>query len=717
MSEIVFQDPDMLDLLWALPLVAILYWYAAHRRRRALAKFARQGMLPLLVGHGSGSRRAFRMLACCVGVAMGVIALARPAWNIKPREVRRAGRDIVFVLDVSKSMSARDAVPNRLHRARTAIIDCLGELQGDRVSLVAFAGSAEVRCPLTLDYAFFRMILEDTDHMSVSSGGTRIANALEVALEDILADAKKGYSDIILITDGEDHDSSLAKSAPKLASAGARLIAIGVGDDVTGMRIPVSGAFLTHEDREVWTRLDSAALKQLVGLTADGVYHHAGVGAIDLPGVYRRVIASAQRRQFESQTIVQYEEKFQIFLGVGLVAIFAAMIPIKRPAPGRLTRGVATVLFAVAVFLPNSEAQAGVSQAAEAYRRGDYQAAAKAYRKALDSESASPELLYNLGNAMYRSQRYSEAREAYEQAAVLTPDGALKANCLHNLGNCMFRIAQDGRKGDPKLALQFYRISGRNYRAAIDLNPKFRQAAINMELARRAEKVLEAELQSDRDKLEKQMQEIRKLLIELIKRQTATEALCAELTPETVEPSHAVTQAAHGVQARKIAELIQIASASAPKLPEFINGKELGFNVARRHVLWAASAQDQATVKLRASKPAAARPDQQKAIEELKRALKALPSDGRKDKRSGPDGQSDDSQKGEPNDSDKKKPDKSDKGDRPAEQTKLSQEAPESEEFTAPLETPEDILSGEKRNKLKRAPKRPVRTVTVDKDW
>ena len=203
MNEIIFQNADMLDLLWAVPIVALFYLYASYRRRRALAKFARAGMLDLLVGPPAKIGRAFRMLACCLAIAMGIIALARPAWNIKPRQLRRTGRDVVFVLDVSKSMSARDAAPSRLQRAKTAVLDCLQHLQGDRIALVAFAGAAEVRCPLTLDYAFFRMTLEDTDYLSVPQGGTRIADAIDTTLKDVLTGGKNEYRDIILITDGD----------------------------------------------------------------------------------------------------------------------------------------------------------------------------------------------------------------------------------------------------------------------------------------------------------------------------------------------------------------------------------------------------------------------------------------------------------------------------------------------------------------------------------
>ena len=136
-----------------------------------------------------------------------ILACTRPGWNPSPKSIQRKGRDVVFLLDVSKSMLAEDLAPNRLQRAKLAILDCIERLQGDRVAVVAFAGTAVVKCPLTLDYGYFRMMLESVTTDSVSRGGTLIGDALRKTLEDVFDDQERQFKDIILITDGEDHDS------------------------------------------------------------------------------------------------------------------------------------------------------------------------------------------------------------------------------------------------------------------------------------------------------------------------------------------------------------------------------------------------------------------------------------------------------------------------------------------------------------------------------
>jgi len=725
-SDVIFHNPEMLNLLLAVPVVAILHLYALHRRRRALGKFASARMLGLLTCPRTSARITWKMAAGCLAFAMAVIALARPAWNVRPRQLRRTGRDVVFVLDVSKSMSARDAAPNRLQRARTAILDCIEQLRGDRVGLVAFAGEAAVRCPLTLDYAFFRMVLEDTDHRSVATGGTRIGDAIETTVSEVLTEGKHGFRDVVLITDGEDHDSSPSQAATKLIGAGARLIAIGIGDDVQGRRIPLGGrqavpaAFMTYEEREVWSRLEAATLRDMVARTRDGVYVHAATGAIDLPGIYRRVIASAEARRFESQTILQYEEKFQVFLAAGLMVLVISLVvaEAKQLPPAR---GISLLVVLAAVLSAGDMAAAGsprrdFAAGGQAYAKRDYAAAAESYRKALTEAPGSAEVLYNLGSALYRNGDLSEAREAFTQAASLTGNETLKSRCLYNLGNCLFKLAGARRGDDARGALQFYRISARHYRTALDIDPRFRRAAFNMELARKTEKTLDDELKAARNEALQRLAEIKKKLIELIRRQEAVRTACGK--PASDVPSLTAEQEALAGESRQLAEKIRAAAAAAPQLPASMQSEgenlDLGFDAARGHVLAAASAQDGATGSLRKASPTGALDDQARAIEELKRALKALPSDSKKDRKQDRDGETKRPRDGDPKKGERRKTEKS---DRPADQVRPAEMDPDGEQFTAPLKTPEDILAEEKRNNVLRAKKRPLRAKLVDKDW
>lgn len=335
MIGIKLQNIHMLYLLWGIPIILALYVYARQKRERTLEKFIDAGILGKISISASPSKRWWKGAATMAAVGFIVVALARPGWNPKPEKIERRGRDVVFLLDVSKSMLAEDLVPNRLERAKLAISDCIDRLQGDRVALVAFAGTAAIKCPLTLDYGFFRLMLNRISTDSIARGGTLIGDAIRKTLSDVFDDQIKEFKDVLLITDGEDHDSFPVEAARAGGDKGIRLIAIGLGDENEGRRIPVINAagektFLKYQGKEVWTRLDGDTLRKMVNTTPGGKYLNVATGTIDLGDVYLKLIASAAKKNLESETIKRYEEKFQIFLAVAFILLSLEMITTEQ---------------------------------------------------------------------------------------------------------------------------------------------------------------------------------------------------------------------------------------------------------------------------------------------------------------------------------------------------------------------------------------------------
>ena len=320
----------------ALPiLLASIYVYAWQKRKSALKLFIDAGLMDRIPVSISHIKRFWKSVSVLVALAFIVISMARPAWNPKPETIERSGRDVVFLLDVSKSMLAEDLVPNRLERAKLAIIDCIERLDGDRIGLVAFAGTAAVKCPLTLDYGFFTMMLKDISTDSIARGGTLIGDALRKVMTDVFDDQVKEFKDIILITDGEDHDSFPVDAAKDAGEKGVRIIAIGLGDENEGKRIPVTNeagikTFLKYNGQEIWSRLDADTLRKMVNATPGGKYLNVATGTIDLGSVYTRLIATADKKQLESDTIKRYEEKFQIFLTVAFIILCFELLVNER---------------------------------------------------------------------------------------------------------------------------------------------------------------------------------------------------------------------------------------------------------------------------------------------------------------------------------------------------------------------------------------------------
>ncbi|MEA2068568.1 MAG: VWA domain-containing protein [Verrucomicrobiota bacterium] len=309
-----FYNPNMLMWLWLLPAVAGLFIFSAIKRKQAIRAFGAGAMF---------ISRKREVIGSCTAIALVVLALAQPAWDLQEQELQETGRDVVFLLDVSRSMLAEDMHPNRLENAKTAILDCVEGLSGDRVGLVLFAGSAEIRCPLTVDYDYFRMALRQASPESVAAGGTMIAHAIERTVEKLFNPENAGMQDLILITDGEDQidGPDEVEAVKKLEEAGGRFIAIGIGDRARGSRISMedesSGtrSFMKHGNMEVWTKLHSETLRRMAAAVSDGIYFDVANGPFDLARIYRQVMEHARQTTTGKQMMERYEEKFHLFLG------------------------------------------------------------------------------------------------------------------------------------------------------------------------------------------------------------------------------------------------------------------------------------------------------------------------------------------------------------------------------------------------------------------
>jgi Ca-activated chloride channel family protein len=342
MNGIILHDINMLYLLWVIPVVIAAYLYAWQKQRSALEIFIDAGLLDRIYISASFIKRLWKALFLVLALVCIIFSMTRPGWNAKPETIERRGRDVVFLLDVSKSMLAQDLMPNRLERAKLAILDCIEKLEGDRVALVAFSGTAAVKCPLTIDYGFFHMMLDDITTQSIDRGGTMIGDAIRKTVTDVFDDQQKEFKDIILITDGEDHDSFPVEAAKEAGEKGIRIIAIGLGDENEGKRIPITNrdgqtVFLKYKGREIWSKLDADTLRKMVAATPGGKYLNVATGTIDLGDVYTRLVASARKRKLESETIKRYEEKYQIFLSVAFLLLCIEFITGETIKPLRHT--------------------------------------------------------------------------------------------------------------------------------------------------------------------------------------------------------------------------------------------------------------------------------------------------------------------------------------------------------------------------------------------
>lgn len=289
MTDWHFAHVERVHLLWAVVVFVAILAVLEVKSRDALGQFLSPVMQRRLSARPSAERIAVRLGLVGLALAAGVGALMRPQapGNTETVSTNQAAADIVFVLDVSRSMLAEDAAPNRLARAKVEIAQMVDRLDGNRVGLVAFAGRAVPLCPLTPDRAFFNLVLSGVDTTSAGKGGTRIGDAVRTAVKAFPSGV--GAKVIVLITDGEDDASYPLDAAKQAQAAGVHIVAVGLGSE-TGSQItltdPGTGAktVMTHDGAPVVSKLDGKTLAQMA-VTTEGVYIPAGTAAIDLDAI------------------------------------------------------------------------------------------------------------------------------------------------------------------------------------------------------------------------------------------------------------------------------------------------------------------------------------------------------------------------------------------------------------------------------------------------
>ncbi len=336
-----FTQPAALSWLWiALPIVGILLWSTAGRNR-ALARFAQPHLLHALVGQSSSLRPLLRTALLCAAITTLVLALLDPRWGGRIERVSQDGFDCVIVMDVSRSMLANDATPNRLDRAKQFASDLVEQLGGDRVGLVAFAGVPSVQCPLTFNHRTFLDQLRALTPQSTTRGGSMLGDAIRMAATGF--GETDGGRAIVVLSDGEDMESFPVEAAAEaFEKHGARTYAIGIGDAKEGARIPIETpngtAFQLFEGQEVWTKMDPETLAN-VAAAGRGFFVGAGTAQVDMREFHAKASTDIERTTRDGADIAVRDPQFQWLAGLALVLLLAESFV----GDGRQLRSIASM--------------------------------------------------------------------------------------------------------------------------------------------------------------------------------------------------------------------------------------------------------------------------------------------------------------------------------------------------------------------------------------
>ena len=299
-------------------------------------------MLPKLSTSVSPWRRLAKVILLLFAIAFLFVALARPQWGRKMEHIERRGLDLVLLQDISLSMLAEDVKPNRLTRSRHEISSFLESLSGDRVGLVAFSGEAQVMVPLTLDYGTVQMMLRELTPGWLMPG-TNLEKAIRKGMDLYRNSGSAGqYSVMILMSDGEELEAAAVNAAKEAAEMGIRIYTIGIGSR-EGVPIPVpskNGEIAYKKDLQgniVTTRLEDGTLQEIASATG-GLYFYASPGEFQLQKVLTE-IASLEKKEQASDRMENYQDRYQIFLGLAALLFLIEALVSERGRKRRVGAG------------------------------------------------------------------------------------------------------------------------------------------------------------------------------------------------------------------------------------------------------------------------------------------------------------------------------------------------------------------------------------------
>ncbi|WP_052329568.1 VWA domain-containing protein [Rhodopirellula sp. SWK7] len=496
-------------------------------RRRAQRRFATEDRLDDFFDTSSFGAR-HRVLGgivsaavACVSLGLLSIALMDIRWGKSEQEVPQKGIEIMFLLDVSRSMLAEDVAPNRLERAKQMIRDMVQRMAGDRVGLLVFAGETRQTIPLTNHYEDFSQLLEDVSPSSVRRGGSLLGDAIESGGRAFLSKTNS-HRIIVVLTDGEDQESEPVKMAKRLhADENIRIFTVGLGDMSSGARIPdvdrdrpqhESGRYVKYQGQPVWSKMNGEILREIATET-QGAYIPAGTKQVDMGEIYDRYIAGMQATEFETAKVDAYVARFQWFALPAFVLLlidFASRL-FWRHSTRDATRSVSplTVLFTLAIVAsPLTASAQTIAETSIAEQANGQPATAE------QPAVVQPAQAYNHGVELYRQGDFAAAADEFSRA-VGASDDEVAASARYNLGTTCYAhavqmlAAKDPESNGPPLPTQsteavqpdqVKELLNRGIdalRSALRLKPGWVNARVNLEKSLRLLAAIEQQEQNE----------------------------------------------------------------------------------------------------------------------------------------------------------------------------------------------------------------------------
>ena len=509
-----FEDPIYLWLLVLIPVFALVRFITFRNQKKKLRMFGDPRLLKDLMPDVSRFRPMVKFWLLQAALALLIVMLARPQMGTKISQEKRTGIETMIALDISNSMRAEDIVPSRLDRSKMMVENLVDHFTNDKIGLIVFAGDAFVQLPITSDYVSAKMFLSSIDPSMMATQGTDIAAAIDMAMNSFTQEEGIGKA-IIVITDGENHESGALEAAEAARKKGMRVYVLGVGS-AQGAPIPVPGTGDYMKDNTgstVMSALNEDMCRQLAQ-AGGGAYIHVENNSAAQQQLDNE-LDKLSKKETSTTVYSDFDEQFQAF---GILALLLLILEIcifdrrnpllknlslfKRKSSTTSMRMLLYITFALpsSVLPLTSLAQTDrqyVRQGNKLFEAGDYANAEVSYRKAVEKNPRNPQAAYNLGNALMAQKKDSAAVQQFQSAARMETNPLRKYQSFHNIG----------------VICQTHKMYGdaiEAYKSALRLNPNDDETRYNLVLCKHLQKKQDQNKQNQQNQDQQKKQDEKK---------------------------------------------------------------------------------------------------------------------------------------------------------------------------------------------------------------
>lgn len=327
-----FGEPIYLYLLLIIPLLVVFYVYTNYRRRKKLRQYGDPELMAHLMPNVSKYRPDVKFWLVTVALVMVIFMLARPQFGSKMETVKRQGVETVVALDISNSMLAQDVTPSRLEKSKKLVSRLVETFNNDKVAMIVFAGEAFTQLPITSDYISAKMFLETISPSLITTQGTDIRGAIDLAMKSFTPNEGVGRA-IVLITDGENHEGGAVEAAQQVAEKGVRVFVLGVGSP-DGSPIPVEGTNDFRRDKDgnvVVTKLNEQMCQE-IAKAGNGMYVRVD-NTNNAERALNAEINKLAKADVETQVYTEFDEQFDVLAWLALILLAVDVMLLNRKNP------------------------------------------------------------------------------------------------------------------------------------------------------------------------------------------------------------------------------------------------------------------------------------------------------------------------------------------------------------------------------------------------